>query len=221
MSNKLFKRKAVLSALEGIEERLPIGEDGLVVFSVLCNANQILVTNQKGYHYVQHEESTIHRFRTNELMYIDNLIRKYREIASPYIDVNIIEKQLVMLQGKFGISALANEMHCVYESRFIEPMDFIRGKKIVIYGAGVKGKIFFEEIRKKELEIVEWVDQNYKNLENVSDPKLIKNLSFDYILIAIESYRVVREVILFLMSLGVPYHKILPLEKEGRFIPFE
>ena len=69
---------------------------------------------------------------------------------------------------------------------FLFPFDRIRpGKSVVIYGLGEVGQDY-----RKQLESIDYckeiilVDKNYKNLSGVENPKILKSISCDYVLIA-------------------------------------
>ena len=72
------------------------------------------------------------------------------------------------------------------------PFDQIeKGSKIVIYGAGDVGQLYFAEIEKtKYAEVVGWIDRAWEGLDYLDEPKISKSeilkIDFDYIVIAIE-----------------------------------
>lgn len=71
------------------------------------------------------------------------------------------------------------------------------GAKICLYGAGKCGKNVFKRVSQtKYCEIVGWVDKNHKNIpENMAvEPEAMKDMDFDYILIAIVDREVSREI---------------------------
>lgn len=58
--------------------------------------------------------------------------------------------------------------------------------KIVIYGAGVVGKAYLQQIKQSNYcEVVAVVDKNYEALENVYAPESLEELSFDYLVVAV------------------------------------
>ena len=78
----------------------------------------------------------------------------------------------------------------IFDKKLLLPFGGISyGSKVVIYGAGVLGqKIYQYLLKSKQIEIVEWVDQNFsyyreKGLD-VNEPGRISLLTYDYILIA-------------------------------------
>lgn len=73
------------------------------------------------------------------------------------------------------------------------------GSDVIIYGAGVGGKGIYYMIKKTGYcNIVKWVDKNYiRHLENglpVEAPSEIRNVKFDYILIAVARQKLFEEI---------------------------
>lgn len=91
--------------------------------------------------------------------------------------------------------------------------DEIRGKRIIIYGAGNYGKMLYGRIWETGVcRVVGWVDQKYEVLGYpVQSPKVVEDLSYDYILISIMNDCIVDEVIQFLADMGVEQKRILTL----------
>lgn len=83
-----------------------------------------------------------------------------------------------------------------------------RDSRIIIYGAGNVGKDYYDQIIKTGYcEIVAWVDQAYEQIEKTKNiilsPEIIKNVDYDYIVIAIRNIEIKNEVKKYLISMGV------------------
>lgn len=78
------------------------------------------------------------------------------------------------------------------------------GSKVVVYGAGVVGNTYIDQIKRSGYcEIIAWVDKNYmKYSESVSNPNYIEGLEFDCIVVAIQSEEIRQEVISHFKSKG-------------------
>lgn len=90
---------------------------------------------------------------------------------------------------------------------------FHQGNRIVIYGAGNIGKKFYyHAIKDGILDVVGIVDSRALEMEVNDIPVLpvsmIKQMEYDYILIAVENSDVVQEIIENLMEMGVNQNKI-------------
>jgi FlaA1/EpsC-like NDP-sugar epimerase len=95
-------------------------------------------------------------------------------------------------------------------------------KMVYLYGAGKVGRDYYRQIRMNlDYDIVLWVDNNYKNIEQkecvISNPECIFNYDFDVIVVALVSNTQRKNVKDYLMNLGVDESKIM-LEKPIRII---
>ena len=85
--------------------------------------------------------------------------------------------------------------------------------RVIIYGAGKYGQVYVEQNNLYHFcEIVRWVDKNHHTLEkkqNISNPKDIESVEYDYIIIAVQIAAVAEEIKCELLELGVPEEKIV------------
>ncbi len=86
--------------------------------------------------------------------------------------------------------------------------------KIVLYGAGTWGRIFYQCIKKHHLgKVVGWVDNRWYDLDQTEFPIMpldsLLSFSYDYILIVIQDQLIQKEVKENLLFWGVPRDKIL------------
>ena len=93
-------------------------------------------------------------------------------------------------------------------------------ENIVIYGAGKKGKLFYDQMTGKAKvngqryvrNIVAWIDQNYAQYQEqglaVSSLDKIQEVEFDQVIIAIARRDVAAEIKKMLMQRGIPENKI-------------
>lgn len=105
------------------------------------------------------------------------------------------------------------------EKIFLRPFGGIERKsRIVLYGAGVCGRYLEQYAREvQECELICWVDKNYasiKGQQNICDPRRIKELDFDYIVVSIMRAYAVNEVKKYLNELGVDSDKVLWIEQK-------
>lgn len=92
-----------------------------------------------------------------------------------------------------------------------------KGTDIIIYGAGMIGTSFKEQIDATGYcNIVAWVDSNYININkdlDVQNPDIISDCKFDYILVAIKSYKVTEEIVKWLKEKSIDLTKILTINE--------
>ena len=88
-----------------------------------------------------------------------------------------------------------------------------KNEKIIIYGAGIVGKSFLEQIKLIDYcECLFIVDRNFMEIQQFSgvdvyDPHRIEKYEYDKIVIASTSYN--RDMYNMLLQLGVPEKKIV------------
>lgn len=88
------------------------------------------------------------------------------------------------------------------------------GKRIVIYGAGNVGKIYYQQVSKNEnCEVVAWIDKNAEKMASSGMPveglSSLKDRDYDALVIAIKDSEVVKQVKSALLHAGVAESKIV------------
>lgn len=90
----------------------------------------------------------------------------------------------------------------------------INDSDVVLYGAGNVGKSFYMHITThKKCNIVSWIDKNYKEIckygIRVDAPEIIRELVYDYVIVAVESEAVYKSILADLLKIGVSADRIL------------
>ena len=83
-----------------------------------------------------------------------------------------------------------------------------KNSRIILYGAGDVGQSYYRQLELNEFcQVVKWVDMNYKQYQKwgleVCSVDDIKRIEFDYIVIAISDYSIVRKIIQSLINEGI------------------
>jgi glycosyltransferase involved in cell wall biosynthesis len=118
---------------------------------------------------------------------------------------SLFERELHNLDIQFH--KLDESKHFVLSDARVE-----RSSRLVIYGAGDVGKDYVAQLRKyRYAQIVLWVDKNFAELSeyDVRAPEELKNVQYDYVVIAVYDSDAAREIADRLRSLGVPGDKII------------
>ena len=97
--------------------------------------------------------------------------------------------------------------------------DIEKGSKIVLYGAGDVGQSYQEQIKYTEYcNIIKWVDRKFDSYEeqgmDVGAPYSIVGCEYDYVVIAVYSASIAREINNELLEMGVAQDKIVWIGKE-------
>ena len=82
--------------------------------------------------------------------------------------------------------------------------------KIAIYGAGNVGKDYFiQAMRRSDVELVAWVDGNYERIGYpIQSPDVLLSSDYDYVIIAVSTNKVSRDITHLLTEKGIPEDKI-------------
>ena len=98
-----------------------------------------------------------------------------------------------------------------------------KGKRIVLYGAGNVGQEYNRWIEQTNyVDLVAWVDQNYKDITKgadnreiiVQNPDTVTTIEYDLILIAVIDHRAASTISNNLITKGVDVRKIVWTGKE-------
>ena len=143
----------------------------------------------------------------------DNITRLFSEVNMLSIMQHQIESYVriflsMMVKDWFGIELSPVSYSIPYGA-------IPRGEKVFIYGAGVVGKSYINELKiKQNACIVGWADRNYKeigsyNNETIIAPELIKEREFNILLIAVFDEDIARNIKKDLVDMGIAESKIV------------
>lgn len=141
-----------------------------------------------------------------------NLSENKKVRASLFEEKEKIKKQIPEIKKK-------KSKRKVNKRKMAESCDFPIGSKIVLYGAGYWGNIYYHWIDKgSNGQVVGWVDNYWYTFSNtkclVTPLDSLLHISCDYILIAIKSKTVQKEVAENLINWGISERKILFIDTE-------
>lgn len=197
---KFFQRELLIEEQENLDDRITIGEDAALVYPAIMDASLVEVTEVCGYHYRQHDSSMVHKVDGKSFDKI-NIMINYLEKE---FQKRGYGKQFSTQRDEFlspFICALSNRMFGIEfgEKQFIPPYYlFPINSKIAIYGGGVIGRCFYRAFREnKYYQLAGWFDKAFRELSEflpILSPDKIRDINFDYIIIAIENREVALEV---------------------------
>lgn len=215
----LFYKSLIEEALCSVDDSIRIGEDGASLFFSLLKSEQLCILDYFGYHYVQHDLSMMRSFSIDRLCEIKKLKNIYENIAiTQNLDIDG-NRGISFRINNFVEQCISNYFDCYIVTKLEIPYEIIEGhRNIAVYGAGKHGVDIVNRLYKeKEFEIVVWADQKYMDIENtindvpVVSPETLLHTHFDYVLIAIENYLIIRSVHSWLLENGIPFEKIITL----------
>jgi Predicted hydrolase (HAD superfamily) len=94
-------------------------------------------------------------------------------------------------------------------------------QNIIIYGAGKRGQLLYSQLMQRAVyNIVAWIDKNYEKYDKlflkVESPMVIKQMTYDQIVIGVLDEGVADEIMTELVQLGISNRKILWVRPEAR-----
>ena len=123
------------------------------------------------------------------------------------------ENRIKRLKGEETSNEIKVELYSEKNKKNNGVFSCIVGSKIVIYGAGKIGKTIYDKLISNNIEVVLWVDKNYKNITSedypISSIEDINSEKFDQVIIAIKDIAITKEVSNNLIKMGVNSNKIV------------
>lgn len=203
MVNKLFVRDLLLNVQKRIDNRIKYFEDTLCyAYALQCNAIYIHKTSY--YNYRKYSQSTVYTLREELLQnsyylfqYLNNELGNYKNPYLLYEQLNYFfvdyNKHLMKMLFQIDLKAM--------EAWKIKITEDIWGKHIAIYGAGLIGRVVYNEFIRRNLKdnVVAWVDQFPEGksrlcLYNIREVSFLKKCDYDKIVIAIQDNALARKI---------------------------
>ena len=215
--NKLFRRGIVAKWQMSVDERISIGEDAAVVYPAIMDCNKIIITDNCAYHYRQREDSMLkksspHSEEFQKVMYLNEYL-KY-SLKGYSLNYNLSRQVDDLILSTYIIRSGG-----VIDDNDSELSEFpfatkLRGKKIVVYGAGTFGQQMVRRLKNENhCEIVSWIDEDYWEYRrccmDVDSIESLCCLEYDAIIIALLPPFQIRKICTRLYDYGVEEKKIL------------
>lgn len=199
---KLYRRTFYKSYYEKVPDDMSFGEDMLFFLLSMKGVTKISSINQCYYHYRVRDDSLSHnKDGINLLLKEDNLMYHVRQLVGnlyPQISNKVVENW--MLRKKFLLLRSELLQHNFYIPLYkFDNIEYLYGKKVIIYGAGAVGCDYIMQISDYEqIDIVMWVDQNpdrynypFRKVDHID---AIKGSNFDYIIIAVRNELIANQI---------------------------
>ena len=211
--NKLFKRELILKSFQSVDTRIYNGEDVAILFPCILDAKKIVIMEWAKYHYRLHSQSVTANMRPD---FYENVSRLYLYLYDKFKESEYHEVLLPQLDQYMRMMVRCGNLDAFIDAeRKVFPFDKItQNAKVVLYGAGHVGKMFYYQIKQTNYcQIVAWLDKN-KNGElvcgfNIDKPEAIWRNVFDYVVIALEDDNVIEKIRRDLLSKGINSNKII------------
>lgn len=214
---KIYKRDLLLPILHKLQIcNFYYAEDSAISFLYMLNANNMICTHEKYYYHRQRPSNTLPSYWTDDY-FLSKLFQfyefmskemkngKYWNIMNVQLDL-FFARAANLVRLKYGLPVNQRSTY------FLFPFDLVApASRIILYGAGNVGQDYEKQLNKfHRWKLVAWVDRNFESLnENIQNPEIIKEVEFDYIVIAIANDEVSTSVKMWLLEQGVPENKVI------------
>lgn len=210
---KLFRRDLLAGVIRDVDQGIVHGEDYAWFFSFVPLARRIVVTDCFLYHYRMHEKSTSTSFNMESFTQLKALKNYFNKQ---------VKKQRIGDKNQAGVNQLVwgGLMHALREVYglsvgYIFPYELVKaGSKVVIYGAGVVGRCYYNCLKSGSYaEVAALVDKNWSGMTDtayeVCPPDRILEVPYDVVIIAVEPEELYGNIRAELKELGVEDEKII------------
>ena len=191
--NKMYKTNVFRQAYFDVPDEMSYGEDYCAFLSYIRPDITIASVDQVLYHYRIRSESVsrakngieriLKQNRLTDYMY-HTLCQKNRGL-----DMNLLENWVLRQIITRIRSDISDQIiHISYYK--IKDIHMLKGKKVVVYGAGKVGRDYINQLSEFEQIIISgWIDKNYEkytfDFRDVLPVEKIVNMEYDYIIVAV------------------------------------
>ncbi len=199
--NVLFRLKSVQKAIFQIDEKIRIGEDAALLYSLILTSNNISIVETYDYYYRIHPDSISHSRQKNEIEQNVSLLKHLRGGFQKYYDSDEVRREF----NQYTKYLLLRSIDYLLANK-INPYDVdLQNKKVIIYGAGACGLSLADYISAQEnISLVSIVDKNYENIKyksfKIESPEIINEKAYDLILIAAIQQNVAKSIYKYLTN---------------------
>lgn len=213
---KFIKKKLYSQVTESVKDKITLGEDALVTYPAVCMADSIFICNKVLYHYRNNNLSCTHTFPLERILEVkalqNNMVRLFDEMG-------ILDKVEFQIESyiRLFFEMMAKSWYGLELSpiTFNFPYQYIaKGSEVFIYGAGSVGKSYINGLKiSNYASIAGWADINYEkyktyNNVNIIAPEVIRERTFDILLIAVWDEKTAYDIKLNLTDMGIPENKV-------------
>ncbi len=207
----IFEKELMIKAQGLIDDNLANGEDDACFFAAILQAKKFYKFKHAYYHsLVRHGSMSRNQqmFDVKQVFIIEDIVRpilnrhKFSEVLKPMFNRYLFNLFNMYSQWSWKVG---------YDRLYLFDSEKIPAKtKIVIYGAGVVGQSYYLWLSDK-YNVVAWIDKkkNFVHGQKIDRVEVLKNISYDYIFIAVKGKKTVEEIRQQLIQLGVDAGQII------------
>lgn len=215
--NKMYRTDMMKRVVQEVNPKLKYAEDRDLLFRYVLQCKKITIVHQIYYYYCFRKESAVNAANINFLHDLNGLyISLQNAFRGHKLEYSLMyQLQLFIISRLYSVPVRMGFVPEAKPLRFIVPYETSdQCKKVVLYGAGWVGRDFHTQLYKRSsYDVVSWVDKDWKNYQNkgfhVNAPDRIREIEYDYIILAVKDKHVADKIKQDLCENGIPAEKIL------------
>jgi len=211
----MFKTDFAKQAYSHVPLSCEQGEDLICLTWMLLHANSIFFIDDVIYNYRYRHDSISKTPSPRKYIQICRMIEAIENICRECGCWGEVRDYLEDWLNAKMINDIQMVNPCLYIERYNYPhIEQLRGKRILLYGAGAVGKNYYGQLsRFADIQIVAWADANALDYDyeyaKVIFPSQISEYAFDLILIAVKEKKLAEGIKICLNNMGYADNQLL------------
>lgn len=214
---KLYRTTVIKDVIGEIDTTIVYSEDRDLLFRCILKSKGIRVSHQSFYHYRYNPTSIMRTVNKNFMSDLNKLYLSLEKAFAghPQEECLRYQLQLFLVSRMYLIPHFMGFSEDARIAGYIFPFSGLeKGSRIVLYGAGSVGLRYYRQIcQQNQLQLVLWADKNWRTYADSSlpilSPEQIRDVEYDYVIIAVKRRELAREIGEELAGLGIHEKKIL------------
>lgn len=194
--SKLFVTSFIKKVYMKTPDDQSYGEDLICLYNCIMQSQKCALSTMFFYNYRIHAASMSHKWQWSTI----ERIVKLKEIISKLLGeafFSEIERYFFRIVVNYIEESSKNT--AIIPKCIISDITRFYNKNIILYGAGNVGIDYYNQlVRYSRINIIAWVDCNFENINidyfKIQSPDYIKDVKFDYIVIAINDMKMATEI---------------------------
>lgn len=217
MAFYMFETDFAKKNMQRVDKRLKMAADYTFVMLALLNAQSFAVIPFRGYHYRCHTSSMTHTAKN-----LKESLQMVHEVLDDAIGKSDYDQDSLRRKNNFVMyhSFLNSDYKAIYDATddFLFPYSKVKkGSRIVIYGAGLRGKAIYDVVKNSaDYQVIGIVDKNWKSYSeqgmDVVSPETILSLQYDYIVLAVAYTNIIGQIRKSLTEMGIEPERIAEID---------
>ncbi len=218
---KIFKRELINRCYNEVDDKQKMGEDAICTLRCILESRKISTISKALYNYRIYKDSMSHANSESLLSDQVNHCREINNVLCEYGYGEVLKKQIYQyyLSSLLPIVKNDDKRQFILNQYYFNDIEILKGKRVVIYGAGSVGIDYEIQLRNNGIDVVCFADKNFTKKTNIntkiiSPDEIINMQKIDVVLIAIDNKVLGEEIKKELISFGLPSEKVCWVKPE-------